>query len=138
MTHTKYQSPILRGLFNDFFVQPATQGRYQWPRPAANIAKTPTGFRVELALPGFAKEDLKVRVEQKHLIISAEKAQQEVATDETYQHQEFGSIAFERSFRLPDTIDTEHVEAVFEHGVLKISLVNKPEHQPVSKLVDIV
>jgi HSP20 family protein len=137
MTYTKYPAPAFKGLLSDFFFNP-TFVPATAHKPQANIAKTSTGFRVELALPGFGKEDLSVKIDNQHLVIGAQKTTDTTQTEqEVYQHREFSAQSFERSFRLPDTIDAEQVSATFENGLLVIHLNNKPEHQPASKVVEI-
>jgi HSP20 family protein len=126
-------------------VQPETRYRNflvdNWvplSQPAVNIVETATGFRVDLAAPGLAKEDIAIKVEQKHLTISAKKAEENSTEGETYRRREFQYTAFERSFRLPETIDTDQVKATFNNGILSVSLAKKAEHQPVVKTVEIV
>lgn len=119
----------LKSLFFDNWV-PLTQ-------PAVNIVETATGFRIDLAAPGMGKEDVTVKVDNKHLVISAKKAQENANEGETYRQREFVYTDFERSFRLPETIDTENVTATFNNGVLSVSLVKKAEHQPVVKTIQV-
>jgi HSP20 family protein len=45
--------------------------------------------------------------------------------------------AFERSFRLPEGIDTDKIEASFKSGVLKVVLPKTPEAQKAEKKIDV-
>lgn len=139
MTLVKHQQAPVRNLFNEFFFNPAWTPNQPTAvtQPAVNIAETPEGFRLEVAAPGFNKEDFTVKVENKHLVISGKK---EVKTEENgpvYRRREFGFTEFERSFRLNDTIDTDSVTAALENGVLHVTLTKKAEHQPTVKTVAI-
>lgn len=130
MTFLKLQPETrYRNFFNETWV-PLSQ-------PAVNIVETTTGFRVDLAAPGLAKEDIAIKVEQKQLVISAKKAEENATDGETYRRREFQYNAFERTFRLPETIDTDQVKATFNNGVLSVTLEKKAEHQPVVKTVEI-
>lgn len=90
--------------------------------PAVNIKETKDGFQIDLAAPGLSKGDFKINLEKEILTISVK---QEVATDneaETYRIREFSFNSFERSFRLPKTVDTEGIKARYKSGVLLLTL----------------
>ena len=95
-------------------------------RPAVNIVEFPEHFRIELAVPGLDKEDFKLNVEKEVLTISAVK---EVEDQEgiTYRRREFGAIDFERNYQLPETIDSDNIEATYVNGILAIVLPKKEE-----------
>jgi HSP20 family protein len=137
MSHAKYSVSPFGTLFNDFLFNTSFQPKAQATLPAANIAKTDNGFRVELAIPGFEKDEIQAKIEQKRLVISAQKSEQSAEEGLSYQHREFVAKHFERSFRLPDTIDQDRVEAVYNNGILKIDLFVKPELQPSTKAIEI-
>jgi len=96
--------------------------------PAANILEEKEKFYVQLAVPGFRKEDFKVALKERVLTISAEK-QVEAESQEsqpTYTLREFGFTSFKRSFHLPETIDLESISASYEEGILKLDIPKKP------------
>lgn len=140
MTLVKYQtaSPFNR-FFNDFFLNPAWDNApaNRFHQPAVNIAETDKGFRLEIAAPGLNKEDITIKVEKDHLIISGKKTEQNTEETAKYHRREFAVQQFERSFRLPDTIDTDQVSANLVNGVLHIELVKKTENQAVVKTIEI-
>ncbi len=115
-------SPANR-FFNDFFERTNTF------TPAINTVETPQGFRLEIAVPGLEKSDFQVKVEQGVLTIAVNKEYQ-TTEGETVRRREFGHYEFERSFRLPDTIDQEKIDASYHNGILLVSLPNKPEASP--------
>jgi HSP20 family protein len=136
MSRTQIFAPTAFGnLFNELFTQPAY--RTVTAQPAVNVVETEQGYRLEVVAPGLRKEDLNIKVENKHLVISAKKSEQNEAQTPVYRRQEFNFAGFERSFRLSDTIDADQVTANLEHGILRIELVRKPEHQPVTKTIEI-
>lgn len=102
-----------------------------------NILETTTGFRIELAAPGFRKEDFQIKLEKELLTVSANPAPTPLEEGARYRRREFGPSAFERVFRLPESIDPEKLEARFTNGILQILLEKKPELQPVVKTISV-
>lgn len=98
-------------------------------RPAVNIRETPEGFELQLAAPGLNKEDFKIRLEDGLLSLSAAIEKTEEQKDEKWSRREFSYSAFERSFRLPDNIDAERINARYVNGVLHVSLPKVAEVQ---------
>jgi HSP20 family protein len=100
--------------------------------PAANIKETEASYEVELAAPGLKKDDFHVQLDNNVLIISSEnKSEKEEKDDKgNYTRREFNYQSFSRSFKLPEnTVNTEKIQANYEHGVLKILLPKKEEAQ---------
>jgi HSP20 family protein len=108
-------------LFNEIFNTPAIT-------PSANISESENGFEIELAIPGFSKDDFKIEVQDRLLTISSKK---ESATEEKkYLRKEFTSISFQRSFRLPKTVDAENITAQYDNGILVLTLPKLEEAKP--------
>lgn len=90
-----------------------------------NIAETETSFDLEVALPGFSKEDYSLSLEGDTLNISAEKRSKTETTDENdkkYIRREFGYSSFKRSYQLPENIDVANIAAKFNNGMLLVTL----------------
>ncbi|MBP7408770.1 MAG: Hsp20/alpha crystallin family protein [Flavobacteriales bacterium] len=90
--------------------------------PAVNIKENDASFDVELAVPGYKKEDLKVAVEGDLLTISSEKKNESEEDKNGYTRREFNYRSFQRSFQLPQNVDGDNVKATFMDGVLKLSI----------------
>ena len=106
--------------------------------PAVNIIENFPNFVVELAVPGLQKEDFSIEVEEDTLKISSKKAkeQTEENNDSRFRKREFNYQSFERSFKLPENIKTEDIQANYENGLLKITLP-KEEKKALKKMVEI-
>lgn len=106
--------------------------------PAVNIIENFPNFVVELAVPGLQKEDFAIEVEEDTLKISSKKAkeQTEENSDSRFRKREFNYQSFERSFKLPENIKTEDIQANYENGILKITLP-KEEKKALKKMVEI-
>lgn len=134
MTLVKFQPAPFQSNLNDF--RNASSPAFM-SQPAVNILETTNGFCIELAAPGLAKEAFSLKVEKYILTISAKQENKKEEETTTFRRREFGFISFERSFRLPETIDTEAMKATFNNGILSVELTKKPEHQPVVKTIEV-
>ncbi|MBR7949389.1 Hsp20/alpha crystallin family protein [Microvirga sp. STR05] len=91
--------------------------------PAADVLESEQGFELQLALPGVAKEDVKIDFQEGQLIISGERKAPEATENAPKFHRaETGYGTFSRSFRLPDTVDVTAIEAELTNGILRVSL----------------
>ncbi|WP_421918768.1 Hsp20/alpha crystallin family protein [Marinifilum sp.] len=97
-------------------------------RPAANVLEEEKYFLIEVSIPGFAKEDVKINIENDSLKISVEKKSEE--KEKKYLRREFGASKFERSFKLADTIDQQKISAEVKDGILNITLPKNEEKKP--------
>lgn len=90
--------------------------------PAVNIKDNAKSFDLELAVPGYKKDELKVNVEDGVLTISSEKQKESEEDKNGYTRREFSYRSFQRSFQLPENVDGDNVKANFVDGVLKLSI----------------
>lgn len=95
--------------------------------PAVNIKENKDEFFLEIAVPGMKKSDFNIDVENKVLSISSEKTEENVEKEENYTRREFGYSSFKRTFTLPDTIDSEHINAKYNDGILIVHLPKREE-----------
>lgn len=90
--------------------------------PPYNIEKTSDdGWRISIAVAGFAESDLSVELRDNALYVSAQKSDE--PEDKTYLHRGIANRAFERRFAL-----AEHVRvsgASHLNGMLNIDLVRE-------------
>lgn len=93
--------------------------------PSVNVVENPQNFLLEIAAPGLEKGDFKVSVENGSLNISAKKEKKEEVQEGKYTRREFNYTSFSRSFNLPVGVKPEEVQAVYENGVLKVTLPKK-------------
>ncbi|WP_321280933.1 Hsp20/alpha crystallin family protein [Marinifilum fragile] len=96
-------------------------------RPATNVIEEEDYYLIEVSIPGFAKEDVNIRVENGSIKISAEKKAEK--EDKKYLRREFGVYKFERSFKLADTINQQNISAEVINGILNIILPKVEERK---------
>jgi HSP20 family protein len=110
--------------------------------PAVNIIENLTNFVIEIAVPGFQKENFTIEAEEDTLKISSKTIEvkettEEEAKDTHYTRREFNFDKFERSFTLPENIKIEDIQAKYENGVLEITLPKLEEKKALKKMVEI-
>ncbi len=96
-------------------------------QPSVNVIEEDNHYRLEVAAPGLQKEDFQVDLDNGRLIISAKKEQKEEKTEGKYTRREFNFSSFSRSFTLPDTVNVQGIKAVYENGILSVTLPKKEE-----------
>ena len=84
-----------------------------------NILKNENGYTIELAAPGFTKEDFNIDIDKNKLTISLSK---ESDTEQAFARKEFDYNSINKSFTLPIDIDNSKIEAKYDLGVLSIEL----------------
>ncbi|MCQ0091786.1 Hsp20 family protein [Roseovarius sp. M141] len=90
--------------------------------PPYNIEKTADdGWRISIAVAGFAEDDLSVELREGALIVSAQKADD--GEERTYLHRGIATRAFERRFQLADHVRV--TGAAHADGMLHVDLVRE-------------
>jgi len=92
--------------------------------PAVNILETEDNFLIEVAVPGKAKKDLIIELENDMLSISSEEKEENKTTheNERFNRTEFNFSNFKRVFGLPESVDREKISASYTNGILEIIL----------------
>ena len=99
--------------------------------PSVNIKESSEAFNVEVAAPGFSKDEFKIELNNDLLTISSEKKMEnEINEGENFTRREFSYQSFNRSFTLPNTVNSEKIRAKYENGILKVSIPKKEEAKP--------
>lgn len=99
--------------------------------PSVNIKENADGFEVEVAAPGFEKNDFRVELDNEMLTVSSEKKMEnETKEGERFTKHEFSYQSFNRSFTLPNSADVEHIGANYENGILHIYIPKREEAKP--------
>ena len=122
-----YLSKIKRNMIGaeDWFTTFDQHFSHQNNYPPYNTVKLSNHeYRVEVALAGFKKEDLKVYTQEGKLVIEGEKSGEE----KNYMHRGLAQRAFTRTWALPDDLVVKSVN--FEDGLLLVDIDRViPDHQ---------
>ena len=95
--------------------------------PQVEITETDQHYMVIAELPGIGKENVEILVDEDVLSIKGEKKAAEYKEDMSCLFSERRYGAFERKFRLPDTVAQDTIDANYENGMLTLTLPKKPE-----------
>lgn len=106
-------------------IRSASRGEY----PPINVGSHPDRIDVYLFLPGVDAGTLDISIQQNLLTLSGERRliQEEGAS---YFRQERFDGAFRRVVNLPEDIDPDRVEALYQNGVLHIAIQRKEASKP--------
>jgi HSP20 family protein len=105
--------------------------------PELDVRENNTSITVEAELPGVDEKDVSVTLANGVLTIKGEKKQGKEEKGENFYRSERSYGAFQRSLRLPDTIDEAKVDAKFDKGVLTITAAKKPEAVKAERKIEI-
>ena len=93
--------------------------------PSVNSVENNDSFEIDLAVPGMKKEDFTIELNDKVLVISSETSN--TMENDKMRLNEFNFSSFQRSFRVPDSVDHEKIKANYKNGILKIKLPKRKE-----------
>ena len=101
---------------------------------AARIMKTDVrekddSYEVDIDLPGFKKEQIRIELENGYLTISAEKGldKDEKEKEGKYIRRERFSGSYSRTFYVGENVEQAEIKASFKHGILKLTIPKKEE-----------
>ena len=114
-------------LFDDFFEDSFM------PKKERNLMKTDIiekkdKYLIDIDLPGFSKENIKLTLDNGYLNINAKvEKENHNEHEEKYVHRERFYGECSRSFFVGDEISEEDIEAEFKNGILKIEIPKKED-----------
>ena len=93
-----------------------------------DIRETDSSYELEMDLPGFKKDEVKVSLENGYLTVSATKGlNQDEKEKKTgrYICRERYMGACERSFYVGEDVSEDDIKGEFRHGILKLTIAKK-------------
>jgi HSP20 family protein len=112
----------ISNFFDDFLsFNPLSLRDNEWS-PQIDLSDDEKEISIKAEMPGLTEKDIKVTIENGFLSISGEKNDERSDKNGNYivAERRFGS--FTRSFRLPDKIRADEINAEFKNGVLVIRI----------------
>ena len=96
-------------------------------------------YTIEMDLPGFEKENIKLELNNGYLTITGKQENKIDEEEEKYVHKERFYGECTRSFFVGDNIKEEDIDAEFKNGTLKIDIPKKEEQKeiPETKQIEI-
>lgn len=98
--------------------------------PSVDVYETENDLVIKADLPEVIEKDIDVRVENNMLTIRGERKLEQRVKEENYLRMERSYGFFTRSFSLPNTVNTEQIQAQYSDGVLTVSLPKRAESKP--------
>ena len=106
---------------------------------AVDVLETDLALVVRAELPGVDEKDIEVHLSPDTLTIMGEKKEQHSENGAKgrchLSERRYGS--FQRSFRLPEAIDADKVEATVKNGVLVVTLPKNPDVADKSRKINV-
>ena len=95
-----------------------------------DVAEESGRYLVQAALPGVSPEAIEITVEGRTLTIATEEDKAQDGEGANYTWRERMRGAWQRSFRLPQAVDTDGVEAEIDQGILTVSIPKSEVAKP--------
>ena len=129
---------LFDNFFEDFARPARTTVRYNTPTATVmrtDVKETETGYELDIDLPGFKKNEVKIELDGGYLTISAAKGldKDEENKKGQYLRRERYSGECSRSFYVGEALKPKDVSATFEDGILKLSFPKAPEKKEPEK-----
>ena len=95
--------------------------KLEWS-PSADISETDKEYVIRAELPAVKKEDVHVTFEDGMITIKGERKQQKEDKNEKYHRVESFYGTFERTFSLPDNVDSDAIRCESKDGILTVHI----------------
>ncbi len=125
LTNRSFRPFFMNGLFDDDFFPVVNTSTSSMP--AVNIREDDKKFILDLAVPGMDKKDLKIDINEDVLTVSSESKHESEESKDGYKRKEFSFSSFCRSFRIPENVDSNKIEANYKDGILTVNLPKMEE-----------
>jgi len=118
-------------LFEESFIRPSRL----WPELErgelpVDVYQTANDVVVKATIPGVKPEEVDISITGDTLTIKAEHKEEKEVKQEDYFHKERRYGTFNRSILIPVQVKADKAEAVFENGVLTLTLPKAEEVKP--------
>ncbi|MFC2137219.1 Hsp20/alpha crystallin family protein [Bacteroidota bacterium] len=121
----------LPGMFDNYYCDDYADNYEDYSisnsKPSVNVIELNDQFKIEVAAPGISKKDLKINLEKEVLTISTKKEEVSDEDSSKWIRKEFNYKDFERSFTLPETVNSDLISAKHENGVFYITIPKKEQ-----------
>ncbi len=113
-------SNLIDRFFNDSLAR--TGGSSYSFVPKVDILENETAYEIGVAVPGLAKEDFKIDLNDNFLTVSGERKFSKEKKENNLHVVETQYGNFSRSFSLPENVDASKISAKYNNGILEITV----------------
>jgi HSP20 family protein len=108
-------------LFSPSFSRGFEETAFDWS-PQTEVFQRGGELIVRADLPGMTKDNINVDIEDDQIVIRGERRDEREESEEGFYHTERSYGSFYRAIPLPPGIDADQANAIFNNGVLEITL----------------
>ncbi len=127
ITRRSFRPFYMPNLFDDDFFSGLNNRTFSMP--SVNILEDEKNYKLELAVPGIDKKELKIDINEDVLTISSEVKSRNEENNDGYKRKEFNYASFCRSFYIPENVDRDKIEANYKDGILYVGLPKQEEEK---------
>ncbi|MEJ2246043.1 MAG: Hsp20/alpha crystallin family protein [Acidobacteriota bacterium] len=121
---------LFEEFFNDFpFSGSLFEDGDRWT-PSVDIMEKEGNLILRAELPGLSEKQIELKLEGNTLTLKGERKMENEDKEGKYHRVESCYGSFTRSFRLPDTVDTNKINADYKNGILTVTIPQKSEVKP--------
>ena len=113
------EMPIFKSFLGDFVPSNFTNS------PKVNVKETDKAYEIEIANPGFSKDETKIRVENGTLFVEMTNEADKSEKTPKYHCKQWSKSSYSESWYLPENVITSEISAKNVDGVLTITLPKK-------------
>lgn len=96
--------------------------------PKVNVKETDKAYEIEIANPGFTKDETNIKIENDVIYVSMTSESKEGENDgHKYHVKQWSKSSYQESWSIPDNVIQEQISAKNNDGVLTITLPKKEE-----------
>tara|TARA_Y200000002_G_C22647799_1_gene649936 strand:- start:1245 stop:1667 length:423 start_codon:yes stop_codon:yes gene_type:complete len=122
----QYNQNLFSDFFDNFIYNELNKRDYlKFKTPDINVLEDEKFFLIEFAVPGKKKNDFSIEIDKNILSVGLDESKLTNSNPDLYSRREFGFESFNRTFNLPEIVDTNKIDANYEDGILKIKLNKK-------------
>jgi HSP20 family protein len=125
---------VFENAFSNLLNEPQTNRPWT---PSVDIFETENELVLKADLPDVDLKDIDVRVENHTLTIEGERKFEQSSNAKGYHRMERSYGKFVRSFAVPNTFDTEKINASYKNGLLTVTLIKKEAAKPRQIKIDV-
>ncbi|TDJ50610.1 MAG: Hsp20/alpha crystallin family protein [Nitrospina sp.] len=123
-------------LFNDFWPRAPFEGQRSFGDALkVNIVENDDNYTLIAEVPGMTEKDIDLEIKEGRMTLKGQVEESQEKKEKYYRMREFSRRSFERSFRIGEGVDQDHISAKLDSGVLTVVLPKKEEAKP--KVVNI-
>jgi len=117
-----FNFPVFKSWFDDLIPEHFTNS------PKVNVKETDKAYEIEIANPGFSKDETNIKVENGVIYVSMTSESEEGENDgKKYHVKQWSKSSYQESWNLPENVIEDQITAKNNDGVLTITLPKKEE-----------